>query len=303
MHPMAISIIIPTRNRNEILNETVKHAVTAAENTATEIIVVNDGASRLQLQEDLLPKIQVIENRERGVSCARNLGAEVSKGSILFFIDDDMWITEESIREISSLESKGVLTDSCVCLNWEYPVQLKARLKEFKVGRYILAHRYNTMEGRLHRKIDSTNELDNETSIGSCSFVISKHLFQSVGGYNEGIIFQGEDIDLSNRLRAEKIPVKILTKITAFHNHQDRLDIDGFLDRQYRGYFSQINAGIPHHFSTLKKIIYTLLTPAWGILKQLYLLIPNFSAFDVLSFRLIGVLSSLTYFRALKHSR
>ncbi len=297
---MQLSIIIATKNREDILLKSILHALEAIQNFEAEIIIINDGDPIGKLIEH--EKLLLLDNHQRGVSKARNLGAEKAKSSLLFFIDDDMWITKESISEILDLEKTAFFNNSCVCLNWEYPEILVQQLKYSKIGRYLLEGRYHTMEGRMHKHIDYSISLQETNSIGSGAFIIYKKIFNVAGGYNENIGFQGEDLDLSKRLISNKVIMKILTKITAFHNQQDRLDIDGFLDRIYRGYTSQIKAGMPMNFPPIKSLIYQSLLHFYGLLKFSFKLTPNIPIWDILSFRLIGILSSLSYFRALKHS-
>ena len=136
-------------------------------------------------------------------------------------------------------------------------------------------------------------------AMGSGSFVIGKSLFMSIGKYNENITFQGEDIELSKKLNEINIPILLYTPITCYHNQKDRLDIDGFLDRDRRGYISQFqnkHKHATHHW--LKQIIYTCLIPFNFLFMLLFKLLPNNVVFDFITFKTIGILSSIVYFKA-----
>lgn len=90
------SIVIPTRNRGEIL----KHALTHLENltfprSKFEVLVINDGST--DNTEELLEKIEVgyrlrfFHREGQGTSATRNFGIEQAEGSHILFIDDDVF--------------------------------------------------------------------------------------------------------------------------------------------------------------------------------------------------------------------
>lgn len=300
-----ISIIMPTYNRFEIAKETIEKIASISTSIAFELIVVNDG--------DDLPfqinhaTISSYKNPKKGASTARNFGASKAKYDILFFIDDDMWITAESLAAIDSLNQAHFFNKNCALLNWQYPDELIQQMQQQKIGRYLLNANYHTLEGRLQQTVNKNEQLMQIASIGSGSFAISKILFKQVGKYDETIIFQGEDIDLSNKIKAQKIGIFLYTKITCFHNQKDRLDIDGFLDRDKRGFESQFKSMRLNNttiaINPTKKIIFTTLIPFFSFLKFIFNALPNCKLIDKLIFRLIGTLSSITFFKALKNAR
>jgi glycosyltransferase involved in cell wall biosynthesis len=293
-----ISVIMPTYNRFEIVEETIQKVLEIKIDIPFELIVVNDGEE--------LPfsishsKLQIFKNPKKGVSHARNYGASLSKYPILFFIDDDMWITGRSLEIIIEFYQKGFLDNSYFNLNWVYPEYLQQKLKECKIGRYILHSKYHTWEGRSFIQIDYSKPIIEEVvGVGSCSFCLLKKTFQKIGGYNENINFEGEDIDISQRLVRNKITAKLATEITCYHNQQDRLEIDGYLDRIYRGYFSQAQAGMAI-FPKNRWYFYSIILPLFSLLKIIYYNIPNRKIFDPISFRLIGSLCSLSCVMAIR---
>ena len=294
---MQLSVIIPTRNRQQVLLESVAFALQAIKNFDAEIIVVNDGDVITNLPEN--NKLKLLDNNRQGVSKARNLGAKEAKYPVLFFIDDDMWITEESCLAIKELEKASFFSANCTVLNWQFPDTLVSEMKRDKIGRYLIKADFHTLEGRLKRKIDYTTKLFKVSSIGSGSFAIAKQLFFDIGGYNEGYTFQGEDIDLSERLNKSGIGIFISTGITCYHNQRDRLEINLFLDREYRGFLSQFrNSQSTISPNRIKQTIYTALIPFKIAFLLLFNIIPNRPIFDFITFRTIGILSSIMYFKA-----
>lgn len=295
-----ISIVMPTYNRFDIVQETIQKVLDVVTTVEFELIVVNDGAELPFAIHH--PKLRIFKNPHKGVTYARNFGASQAVYSLLFFIDDDMWITENAILGIKEAYDRGVLNKSCLMMNWRYPDVLISEMSENKIGRYLLNDNYHTLEGRFKQQVNMSASFFKINAIGSCSFAIHKKLFWQIGGYNEDFIFEGEDIDMSNKLNKANIDILLYTKITCFHNHKDRLDIDVFLDRKYRGYYSQFKQkGDVKNIQPdrIKQLIFTLLMPFRLLFFFLFNRIPNKKRFDVFTFRIIGILSSLSYFKAM----
>ena len=295
-----ISIIIPTYNRFEILKETIEKAIGIKTTIVFEIIIINDGNPIPFVFDN--PKITLLKNPSKGVSSARNYGAKNAQYDILFFIDDDMWITARTLEIIHQLYKENLLEHSYFNLNWTYPEILQQKLSTVKIGRYILHANYHTLEGRCHRKFDYSIPAIDHNGVGSGSFCILKENFNTVGGYNEQVEYPAEDIDMKEKLERKNISSKIVTEISCFHNQQDRLDIDGYFQRTYTGAFSQAKAGMLY-LPKSKQYFYTLFIPFYSIFKFLFKITPNKQSFDKISFRLIGILSSLSYVMAIRNIR
>jgi glycosyltransferase involved in cell wall biosynthesis len=309
MNTVQVSVILATRNRESILWPTVEKAVASIEGKAAELIIVNDGDEELHPKAELTGKIRTFKSPKRGVSSARNYGAANAAGPILFFIDDDMWILPEVIDWIINRMNDEKNAHEVYNINWEYPPALFQKLKHSKVGRYLLDANYYSMWGRMHQKgAQPSAGLYPYHSIASCSLVMHKNVFQKLNGYNEKMIFQGEDIDLSNRLREMTVPVYAVFDITLFHNHQDRLEIGGFLDRASSGYsseFKSAKAGLikplgNREYKGSARFIFELFLfteKAWIFF---YKILPNHAGFKPVSNKLVGLLSGLTRFKEWK---
>ncbi len=90
---MRVSVIIPTYNSSEWVEEAVS-SVLAQTYPATEVIVVDDGSTddtpgRMARFSN---SVQYIRKENGGVSTARNLGIVESTGDLIAFLDaDDVW--------------------------------------------------------------------------------------------------------------------------------------------------------------------------------------------------------------------
>lgn len=292
-----ISIVIPTYNRFDIIRETLDKIMHLQSVAAFEIIVVNDGNPLpFEIKHS---DVSIYKNPKRGAASARNFGASKAKYEVLFFIDDDMWITKESIDSLQSLYENHFFQRSCVVLNWEYPADLQEKMKSEKIGRYLLSANYHTLEGRAKINVDHRQLFFKVISIGSGSFAISKNVFNEIGGYNENITFQGEDIELSQALNRLGISIFLYTPVTCLHNQKDRLDLNGLLDRERRGYESQFkNNRTSAKINKIKLLVFICLMPLEHIIEWLFQKVPNTPTFDRLNFRLTGILTSIVYYKA-----
>jgi glycosyltransferase involved in cell wall biosynthesis len=305
MHNIDISIIVATRNREQILWKSILKAAAAIEGKHAEIIVINDGEPFSTVPVTDRGRVQYLDNGHKGVSAARNKGALHAKGDILFFIDDDMWINAEVIDWITVNLIENKKTGAVYNINWEYPQSLTKKLKESKVGRYILSSGYHTMWGRMHERGKAPQQgLYAYHSIGSCSLVMEKKLFMDIGMYSDLIIFQGEDIEFSNRLNRRGIPILAVFDLTLFHNQQDRLEIELFLKRLSHGYgseFKAIKAGLiqpgDDRYKGAKKIFFELFRisgKGWIVFHKL---IPDHLFFKPLANKVTGLLAGLARYK------
>lgn len=305
MSEIEISIIIATRNREQILWETVEKACIAIENKTVEIIIINDGDSSMNVPDFFVNKIHFFNNPKKGVSSARNFGATKAKGNVYFFIDDDMWINREILVWIKSYMILRENTEAVYCINWEYPPYLKNMLTKTKIGRYLLSTNYHTLWGRLHEKNSRPAGLYQIDYIGSGSLVIHKKIFEKAGGYNETLFFQGEDNDLKEKLKSCYVKMYIFFDITLYHNHSDRLEINNFLRRIYDGFGSEFKsvkdgAAIPLQQTTYKgfrKLIFELSRVTEKGWISFFSVLPNLPILTPLNNKLIGALGGLQRYK------
>ncbi|MEA5467803.1 glycosyltransferase family 2 protein [Spirulina sp. 06S082] len=105
---MFLSIVIPTYNRQQILEKCLKalESQNLRFNSIIEdyeIIVVDDGSTDgtldwLQGKKLEFPHVITRSQNHQGPAAARNLGVEVSRGDIIIFIDSDLVVTEKFLQ-------------------------------------------------------------------------------------------------------------------------------------------------------------------------------------------------------------
>ena len=89
-----ISIIIPTYNRPESCCNTVRSILKLKIKSDHEIIIIDDSSSEKYSFSEFGGRVNYFRNdTNSGPSKSRNRGVLLSKGDIIFFVDDDIIIT------------------------------------------------------------------------------------------------------------------------------------------------------------------------------------------------------------------
>jgi len=204
-----VSVIIPSYNRwplicraiDSVLAQTVKPA---------EIIVVDDGSSdstTANLHSKYGDQIGVLEQENRGVSAARNLGLAHSSGNWIALLDsDDEWLPEKLEQQLSAI----ALNNDCVLCHTDEiwirnGVRVNPMLKHTKAGGDIF-----------------------ETCLSLCaispsSVLIKKQLFNTLGTFDESLP-ACEDYDLWLRI-CSRYPVHFVNQklLIKYGGHEDQL--------------------------------------------------------------------------------
>ena len=140
-----LSIIIPTKDRGYVFDQTIRSAVEAIKNRNAEIIVINDSKTSALKLPETYKCVKVIDNPNSGVASARNLGVKNASSDLLLFADDDTLLNESNI--IAILETQKKFPNSAINLNWEYPIELVAKIQKTQFGRFLIAFGFTTAKG------------------------------------------------------------------------------------------------------------------------------------------------------------
>lgn len=135
-----VSIVVPVYNAEKYLSKCIESLMHQTLKNI-EIILVNDGSKDESLvickryaKED--SRIKVIDQKNQGVSIARNNGIEASTGEYIGFADPDDWV-EEVMYE--NMLGKLVCTDTDICFCNYYKDAKKSRVgKCFKFKDEVL---------------------------------------------------------------------------------------------------------------------------------------------------------------------
>ena len=106
-----ISVIIPVYNAEHYLAEALD-SVLAQEIEPLEILVVDDGSTdgSATIARRYADRVRFYQQANRGAAFARNRGIELSKGSLLAFLDaDDLWMPSKLNVQVNALEDQPEL--------------------------------------------------------------------------------------------------------------------------------------------------------------------------------------------------
>jgi glycosyltransferase involved in cell wall biosynthesis len=203
-----ISVVIPLYNKSNYIEKTLE-SVFEQTFTDYEIIVVNDGSiddSEIKVLRLKNPKIILYNQKNQGVSVARNLGIEKSKGELIAFLDaDDYWYPNH-LEELSNLYLNF---PNCGIYCSRY--KIKTTKKHFQIPN--------------HNQIDSSfNGIIKDYFLSNIPFrttwtsslAIPKEIIEKFGGFTPGTT-NGQDLELWTKIGI-KNNVAITNTITAIYN-------------------------------------------------------------------------------------
>lgn len=110
-----ISVIIPMYNAEKTIASALQSIKNQQTNELFEILVINDGSVDCSVQnvEDFKNKnpqmnIQIINQKNKGVSAARNAGLRIANGEFIALLDaDDEWLPEKTDKQMKFLKNEN----------------------------------------------------------------------------------------------------------------------------------------------------------------------------------------------------
>lgn len=293
---MDLSIIIPSKDRKLILEESLALAYQAIQHLDAEILVINDSkTTSIAIDPLFTAKVRVVDNPKSGVASARNLGAAQAKADLLLFMDDDMWIAEENLRMTLQLHAQR--KHCCINLNWVYPPELDESIKKSQFGRYLHHYGFNSLKGWCRGGFWDDEQLFKTEGVTSQYLSLKRADFVKVGGYNEKFPHAGfEDHDFGKRLKKAGIQPYIFPLSVVYHNEADRMDIRNWLARKRRGAETRKVAAVMGYpevalaYGLGKGNVYKFLSAGEPILYKMLAAIPNEKTLDPLYFGIVNLL-------------
>lgn len=103
---MKFSIIIPVYNVDKYLRECLDSVLNQSYKENFEVICINDGSKdgSLAVLHEYRGKdnrIKIIDQENKGLSEARNVGIRDAKGDYIFFLDSDDWIEQNTLEVLA----------------------------------------------------------------------------------------------------------------------------------------------------------------------------------------------------------
>ena len=183
-----ISVIIPFYNEENYFDECINSVLNQTYQNI-EIIIVNDGSDQIYIDKlekikfKYPEKIRVFNKKNEGVSSARNLGIEKSKGEYIAFLDaDDKWLPFKLEHQIKTIKDKNL---------------------DFIHGSYFLINENENFVGSFIAKNLNYDQLINSCDIGLStvlvkSKLIKKHLFKNISTKEDYVCWLNIAKDIDN---------------------------------------------------------------------------------------------------------
>lgn len=223
MDKIFFSVVIPLYNKEKSIVNTI-NSVLIQTYPYFELIIVNDGStdSSLKIVESIKDnRIRIINQKNGGVSNARNNGIKKSKYEWIAFLDgDDEWLPNFLITILHLIE--------------KFPEAYIYNTR-FSFGISNANSENNISQGNSNDRIliDYFDECINNYKIHSSSVVVKRSCFSQVGYFNENLT-HGEDLEMWIRLSKNfRIATsnavcsiyrtdaenRAVTNLPAYHNH------------------------------------------------------------------------------------
>jgi len=197
-----LSVIIPVHNGGARFRKCLQYL--AASNPAPEeVIVVSDGDSdgSWRVAEEFGAQVIRIPIPE-GPARARNRGARIAKGDILFFFDADVAIPQDAVSRIAATFQDNAELAALFGSYDDDPFE-KNFLSQYK--------------NLFHHYVHQTANVDASTFWSGCG-AIRREVFLAMDGFNENYRRPSiEDIELGYRLRKTGHRIRLLKELQVKH--------------------------------------------------------------------------------------
>ena len=275
------SIIIPVKEINDYLRESITHLLALDYNDYEVLILPNEKPSLLE-SEFVDERVKIIASGVVSPAIKRDIGAEQAQFEYLAFMDDDAYPSLEWLKVAEKTFSKK----NVAALGGPGMVPPDASKKEVVSGIFYetlvggggLAYRYRpTLEGFYVKDYPSVN------------LIIRKNVFLEIGGFDNAF-WPGEDTKLCLDLIEAGHDIWYEPTLLVYHHRRPTFrghfkQVGGY--GLHRGHFAKIfpqTSALPLYFAPsiflLGNIILfflgyanTLFWQIWGVLLAVYLLL------------------------------
>jgi glycosyltransferase involved in cell wall biosynthesis len=199
---MSISVVIPVHNGGEGLRHCLQ-SITSSDTPPLEIIVVADGESdgSWRMAGEFAARVLRIPESQ-GPARARNLGARVTAGDIILFIDADITIPRNALSLVAG-----------VFQNDPGLAALFGSYDEAPYASNFLSQYRNLFHHYVHQRASE----DASTFWSGCGAVRSK-VFEELAGFNEDYLKPSiEDIEFGYRVKREGYEIRLVKELKVKH--------------------------------------------------------------------------------------
>lgn len=222
-----VSVIIPAYNAGKYLAETI-NSVLAQSYTDFEIIISDDGSTDnteaiSKSYND--PRIKYKQQKNSGVSAARDNGAEHASGKYLAFLDaDDLFHPDNLAKKVVALEqqpSAALVFADCTVIDGTGRI----------TGEKLIGKDENVLEDLL---------LWNGTVIpGPSSILVTREAFEKSGGFDPKFS-TAADQDFFFRIAHKRKCIRVPEVLTSYRKHDSNMHMNiALMERDHIGVYKK----------------------------------------------------------------
>ncbi len=300
-----LSVVIPTIGRGEILEATLRQAVSVLDkfDFPKEIIVVNDGSKEIVFPEEVARRsyVRLVKNPEKGTGAARNLGAKEASLPILLFLDDDILMTEEAVNFVREMYQKGFRGG--LNTNWIYPKEMLEKIRKTPLGRFKMSVNLHQYKGWVpYLAWSSPEKIIEIEDFASFFFSFPRETFWELGGFMNLAVMA--DVEFSKKILNKGIKLLLNKEVFVYHNEKDRQNIyhwynrllQGSRDRKILYEKTREKKYAPPRYSFLKRNILKILSANRKLLLRILDKWNKGTSYDYLYFKLAHLMTALAVY-------
>ncbi|MDO5848327.1 MAG: glycosyltransferase [Methanobrevibacter sp.] len=201
-----LSLILCVYNGEKYVDEAISSALDQSLEDI-ELIIVNDGSTdkTLDIINSYLidPRIKIINQKNKGLGAARNVGMNHASGEYIGFLDADDWL-DSKMCEVAYNEAKSNDTDITM---------FKIINQDDSTGEKYESDWFNlkNLDGRFDNKVfspDDTKDVLFDFSVSACQKIYKNSFLKEIGAeFPEGIYFEDMPFFYYVYLNAERISI------------------------------------------------------------------------------------------------
>ena len=250
-----VSIIIPLKKINDYIKEETEYLLEQTYKNF-ELIILPDFCYEEEIDLEIFKdkRIKIIETGNLPPALKRAKGVEISNGEILAFLDDDTYPEKDWLK--NSL--RGMETKNIKALGGPAVTSPKDNFSKQISG---LIYGSALMSGK-HKARYVPDKVQYVRDYPSCNFIITKELYEKVGGFDSEY-WPGEDTILCNNIMKANEKILYTPEALVYHHRRDLFfghfkQLKGYA--WHRGYFVKKFGGNSFELSYFIPSIFLLWT-------------------------------------------
>ncbi len=219
---LALSVIVVSADSGPALRECVRSVL--ASSLSLELILIDNAShdgvpSAIERAHAHDPRLKVIYNHKNlGFGPAVNLAARQAHGYALLILNPDCLLRDDDLHRLLALQAskpKAGLIGTVVCDADGHPDPASWRRDP------LLQRSLNSLLGRSGEKVNVEQEIPAEVieveAVSGAVMLMTRAMFQRLGGFDEEYFLHCEDLDLCRRVRDIGYQVLLAGDIRVLH--------------------------------------------------------------------------------------